>query len=135
VRGREFTPAEAAADAPVAIVNEMVARRLWPGLDPLGQRVRLTQPEGQWREVVGVVRDAKYLSLTESLMAGYYVPQPLAASGTLIVRTAGSPRAALEALANVARDLDPALPLFGAQTMEERIRRTANLQRAVVSLL
>jgi ABC-type antimicrobial peptide transport system permease subunit len=41
----------------------------------------------------------------------------------------------LASLTNVARDLDPDLPLFSAQTMEDRIRRTANLQRAVVSLL
>jgi predicted permease len=135
VRGRDFSPAEAAADAAVAIVNETLAQRLWPNMDPLGKRVRVTEPEGAWREVVGVARDAKYLSLTEAPMGAYYVPQPLTSAGTVIVRTAGSPRTTLAALTNVARDLDPALPLFSAQTMEDRIRRTANLQRAVVSLL
>jgi len=135
VRGREFSAGEAAADAAVAIVNETLAQRLWPGMDPLGKRVRVTEPAGAWREVVGVARDAKYLSLTEAPMGAYYVPQPLSAAGTLVVRTAGSPRAALASLTDVARDLDPDLPLFSTQTMEERILRTANLQRAVVSLL
>ena len=135
VRGREFSPAEIAADAPVAIVNETLARRLWPGMDPLGKRVRVTESEEPWREVIGVTRDAKYVFLTESPMGAYYVPQPPQSARTLVVRTAGSLRMAIASLTNVARDLDPELPLFSVQTMEERIRRTANLQRAVVSLL
>jgi putative ABC transport system permease protein len=135
VRGREFSSTDITANAPVAIVNETVARRLWPSVDPLGKRVRVTDSEGPWREVVGVVRDAKYLSLTESSMGAYYVPQPPQSARTLVVRTAGSPRMAIASLTNIARDLDPGLPLFSVQTMEERIRRTANLHRAVVSLL
>jgi predicted permease len=135
VRGREFSSAEIAANAPVAIVNETLARSLWPGVDPLGKRVRAAESKEPWREVVGVARDAKYLFLTESPLGAYYVPQPPGSARTLVVRTAGSPRTALASLTNIARDLDPDLPLFRPQTMEERIRRTVNLRRAVVSLL
>jgi putative ABC transport system permease protein len=134
-RGREFTSAEIAANAPVAIVNETLARSLWPGVDPLGKRVRAAESKEPWREVVGVARDAKYLFLTETPLGAYYVPHPPRSAGTLVVRTAGSPRTALASLTNIARDLDPELPLFRAQTMEERIRRTVKLRRAVVSLL
>ena len=63
------------------------------------------------------------------------MPQPPRSAGTLVVRTAGSPRAALASLTSIARDLDPELPLFSAQTMEERIRHTVSLRRATVSLL
>jgi putative ABC transport system permease protein len=135
VRGRAFTPAEVAANAPVAIVNETVARRLWPGIDPLGQQVRADDPKEPWREVVGVARDAKYLSLTESPLGGYYVPLPKDSGATFVIRTSGSPRALLASLTDIARDLDPALPIARAQTMEERIHRTVNLRRAVVSML
>ena len=135
VRGRVFTPAEVAADAPVAIVNETVARRLWPGVDPLGQQVRADGSNEPWREVVGVAGDAKYLSLTESFLGGYYLPLPAPSGGTFVIRTTGSPRAVLVSLTDIARDLDPDLPTARAQTMEERIRRTVNLRRAVVSLL
>ena len=135
VRGRVFTPAEVASDAPVAIVNETVARRLWPGVDPLGQQVRADGSNEPWREVVGVAGDAKYLSLTESFLGGYYVPLPAPSGGTFVIRTTGSPRAVLASLTDIARDLDPDLPIARAQTMEERIRRTVNLRRAVVSLL
>jgi putative ABC transport system permease protein len=135
LRGRAFTPAEAAANAPVAIVTETVARKLWPGLDPLGQLVRADDATEAWREVVGVAGDAKYLWLTESPLGGYYLPLRMDSGGAFVIRTAGSPRALLASLTEVARDLDPALPIARAQTMEERIRRTMNLRRAVVSLL
>ncbi len=135
MRGRAFSPAETASKAPVAIVNETLARSLWPGLDPLGHRVRAADSKEPWREVVGVARDAKYLFLTESSLGAYYVPLPLPSGATFVVRTSGSPRATLASLADIARDLDPDLPVAKAQTMEERIRRTVNIRRAVVSLL
>ena len=134
VRGRAFSPAEVAANAPVAIVNETLALSLWPGADPLGQRVRADDSNESWREVIGVARDAKFLYLTESPLGAYYLPLT-PAGGTFVIRTTGSPRATLAALAGVARDIDPALPVARAQTMEERIRRTVGLRRAVVSLL
>jgi putative ABC transport system permease protein len=135
VRGRTFSPAEVAANTPVAIVNETLARSLWRGVDPLGQQVRTADPKEPWREVVGVTRDAKYLFLTESPLGAYYTPLPPASGGTFVIRTTGSPRAALTSLTHIARDLDPDLPVARAQTMEERIRRTVRLRRAVVSLL
>jgi putative ABC transport system permease protein len=135
VRGRAFSPAEVAANAPVAIVNETLARRLWPVVDPLGQRVRLDGSDEPWREVVGIARDAKYQFLTESPVGAYYVPLASASGGTFVVQTTGSPRAALASLADIARDLDPGLPIASAETMEERIRGSVKLRRAVVSLL
>ena len=135
VRGRGFSPAEVTANAPVAIINETVARSLWPGLDPLGQQVRTADSTEPWREVVGVARDAKYLFLTESPLGAYYMPLPPPSGGTFVIRTTGNPRAALASLTDIARELDSDLPIATAQTMEERIRRSVRLRRAVVSLL
>jgi putative ABC transport system permease protein len=134
VRGRAFTQADVAADAPVAIVNDTVAQRLWPGVDPIGKRLHEADSKEPWREIIGVVRDSKFLSLTESARGAYYVPLRSPAA-TFVVRTAGTPEATLSALRGVARDLDPDLPVSQAQTMADRIRRTVNLRRAVVSLL
>jgi ABC-type antimicrobial peptide transport system permease subunit len=87
--------------------------------------------------VVGVARDAKYLFLTEAPRAAYYVPLPPGAAprGSVVVRTAGDLRGTLSWLTRIASDLDPDLPLFQARTVDEQIRHTVNLQRAVVSLL
>jgi putative ABC transport system permease protein len=82
-----------------------------------------------------VAGDARYVFLTEAPQGAHYVPQSPRSAGTLFARTSGSPHTALRSLTDVARDLDPDLPLFTTQTMEERIRRTVNLRRAVVSLL
>jgi predicted permease len=135
VRGRAFTSTEVAANAPVAIVNDTLARSLWPGGDPLGQHVRADGAQEPWRQVVGVAGDAKYLYLTESALGAYYLPLSPASGGTFLVRTTGSLPAALASLTDIASDLDPDLPIARALTMEERIRRTVRLRRAVVSLL
>jgi predicted permease len=135
VRGRAFTAAEVAANAPVAMVNETLARNLWPGIDPLGQQVRADDSKEPWREVVGIAHDAKFLYLTESPLGAYYLPLPPPSAGTFVIRTTGSPRAVLGSLTDIARDLDPDLPIARAQTMEERIRRTVRLRRAAVSLM
>ena len=135
LRGRAFSPAEVAANAPVAIVNETLARRLWPVEDPLGQQVRLHGSEEPWREVVGIAQDAKYQFLTESPVGAYYVPLPSASGGMFVIRTSGSPRAALASVTDIARHVDPDLPIASGETMETRIRGTVKLRRAVVSLL
>jgi putative ABC transport system permease protein len=102
---------------------------------PLGQQVRADGSNEPWREVVGLARDAKFLSLTESPLGAYYLPLPPSSGGTFIIRTTGSPRAALASLTDIARDLDRDLPIARAQLMEERIRRTVRLRRAAASLL
>jgi predicted permease len=134
VRGRDFSEPDTADASSVAIVNETLARRLWPGVDPLGKRFRVADPIGPWREVVGVVGDSKYLDATESPRAIYYSPH-LSSPVTLLVRTAGDPTAVLASMTGIVRALDPDLPLFKVQTLEESIHHSFIAQRAVTSLL
>jgi len=135
LRGREFTPAD--TDAPVVIVNETLAQRLWPGANPIGRRLRMTEPKETWRDVVGVARDSKYHFLTESSRAACYVPfrPDVTADASLMVRTAADPRATLPSLTTIARDLDADLPLFKVQTVDEQIHQTLVRQRATASLM
>jgi putative ABC transport system permease protein len=136
VRGRDFSATDAAEAPLVAIVNQTLARRLWPGADPIGKRVRVANPNEPWREVIGVVADVKFASLTESPRGAYYVPlrQRAASPLSLVVRTAGDSRAALSSIADIARNLDRDLPLFQAQTLEDGVRQAVSLQRAAASL-
>jgi putative ABC transport system permease protein len=136
VFGRDFSGADTAAALPVVIVNETLARRLWPGINPIGQRLRVADSAQSWREVVGVVGDAKYLSLTEAPRSAYYGPvgqQPDSAL-SLVVRSAEMPSAVLETIAGIARNLDPDLPLFDAQTLDDSLRQSVRLRRATTSL-
>jgi putative ABC transport system permease protein len=136
VRGREFSEADT-ADAPaVVILNETLARRLWPEADPIGRRLRITGGKEPSAEIVGVVRDVKYASLTEPSRPGCYVPlkQRRHAPLSLVVRTAGDSTATLASLSEIARGLDRDLPLFDSQTLESIVHQAVNVQRASASL-
>ena len=71
VRGRGVTRADSADGAPVAVVSEAVARRYWPGQDPVGKRLRLG-PDFSWVTVVGVAADTRYRELTRDWLTVYF---------------------------------------------------------------
>ena len=100
VRGRLFNDRDV-ADAPrVAIVSESTARRLWPGQDAIGKRVRMStfspgEPRVAWREIVGVVADVRYRGLDEAQLDIYDPAMQVAVrADNVLVRTTGSPIAA-----------------------------------------
>jgi predicted permease len=92
--GRDFTPAEASTEAPVAIVSESLARRLWPGESALGHRVRNVERTqggdrpGPWRTVIGVVGDVRQ-TYDDGVRRDFYSPRtPDGRYGTFYLRTA-----------------------------------------------
>jgi predicted permease len=113
LRGRTFTPAETAAAAPVVLVSDSLARRLWPGRDAIGQTLRVDREAFAGRatrgpdrplyrtcEVIGVVRDAIYDQLLDANHACFFLP--LSSSGAVrssgagfVLRTTGDPRATM----------------------------------------
>jgi macrolide transport system ATP-binding/permease protein len=106
-------------DAPaVAVVNESAARRFWPDGGALGRRFRFTGDEVE-REVVGVARDAKYVSLADQPQPFVYLPlaQNHVPAATLLVRTAGDPAPLAERVRQSVQRLDPELPLVRLDTM------------------
>ena len=110
LRGRALDDRDRADAPPVAVINEAFARRFWPGADPIGRR--FSTGRGGAREVVGVVRDAKYRSLGEAPQPYFYQPflQAYEPDMVLHVRTRGAPGAVLPALSRTMRALDPDLP-------------------------
>ena len=109
-RGRAFDGRDRADAAPVAIVNQSFARRFWPAGDAIGRRIVIGDVR---REIVGIVRDAKYVSLGEEPQPHYYLPWAQAFQGDMVlqVRTSGDARMLLPSLAAVAHGLDADLPL------------------------
>ncbi|MEO8633670.1 MAG: ABC transporter permease [Gemmatimonadales bacterium] len=123
LRGRAFTDQDR-TDAPlVALVSEAFARRYWPGLDPIGHRVSTSGEEGPWREVVGVVHDAKYSTLGEELMPYFYLPvaQINVERTSLLLRTHGVPAALIASVRALVHDLDPALPVEAIGTFQDHL--------------
>ncbi|MDB4951499.1 MAG: permease [Gemmatimonadetes bacterium] len=112
VRGRDVSP----SDRDVVVVNEALAKQVWPRGDALGRQIEYA---GARRTVVGVVRDAKYVSLGEGPRPTLYLSfaDGYGPEMTLHVRTAGDPGALRTALAAAAQSLDPALPLESPRPM------------------
>ena len=137
LRGRDFTAADGMGSAPVAIVSESLARELWRGRDPMGQRLRTDDAVQTWRTVVGVVGDIKYGSLTDDASPALYLDERQAPASplSLVVRTAGDPDGVLAPLSAEVRALDPDLPLFHVATMPEIIEGRVDRQRAASAFL
>ena len=107
VRGRDFTPAEGQNSAPLALVSESTARRLWPGKDPLGRQFTLDMNfKGQMKtfEVIGLVRDVRYSNLTRPDPAHVYIAGPGPAS-TVLIRSKASRETVARVFANLPESL------------------------------
>jgi predicted permease len=124
-QGRGFERSDAEGSRKVAIVNETMAGKLWPGDDALGKRFRFGR-DGGWIDVVGVAADGKYLMLAEEPRPYFYLPlsQHYRSPMTLLVRGASEPEALLGPLQELLRSLDPDLPVYNVRTMERHIRES-----------
>ncbi len=115
-QGRAFSDDDRAGGAPVAIVNETMARRIWGGQSPVGKCVRaeLMAPDAPCSEVVGVVADARYADITAD--PGPFLYRPLAQRPrqappmtVMYVRTTDDPTALAGALRRELEGLDPSI--------------------------
>jgi len=133
--GRTFTREDRFGRTPVLIVNETMARALWPNENPIGKRIGFQGDTRNWREVVGVVGDVTFPSFgsASSVDTPFTVYQPLAQTGTqtvnIILRTGREPDSIAPDLRRVVAALDRDLPVYGlisARTAEART--TANFR-------
>jgi putative ABC transport system permease protein len=130
LRGREFDAHDNRQSLPVAIVNESLAHKHWPGENPVGKRFKLFN-ENSWRTVVGVVGDVKRYALEYQTIPEFYFPllQPREESafdllrvGTyVVIRGAGRPVDLVEAVRQTVWSLDRDLPIEQIATMEDYV--------------
>ena len=135
LKGRAFTKRDS-KDAPrVMLVNETLVRRLFPGEDPLGQRVRFGK---QSVEIVGVVGDVKHRSLDVESGGEYYVPylQSPEPEMSLLARTMTSdPTSLVAAVRGAVREIDKDLPIANISTMNQFLAVSVAPQRFNTLLL
>jgi len=110
LRGRDFDARD--ANAPVAIISEEMARRYWPGQDPIGREFFWFSANGRRLTVIGVAGDVRNLSLEASPAPVIYRPavQIPIASMALMVRTTSEPSSLVAAIRNVIRSVNPGVP-------------------------
>ena len=123
LQGRAFTDQDRSEAPLVALVSESFARRYWPEREAIGRRVSVQGAEGPWREVVGVVHDAKYTTLGEAPTPFFYLPvaQVDAERTSLLLRTHGDPTALAGSVRALVHQLDPALPVEAIGTFQEHL--------------
>lgn len=136
LRGRFFTAQDTRNAPPVVIINETMARRYWPGEDPIGQGLKGFDPRGrndEWVRVVGVVKDMHSRGLERSPMAQIYETQAQSLDETdnLIVRGDVS----AEALRDTIRSIDKTAAWSDVATLEDRLREQEAPRRYQTLLL
>jgi len=129
VRGRAFTDRDRVGTEPVAVINQTMARKYWPGRDPIGQRIRFAGMDrvNPWLTIVGIAGDVRQRALTGDVEPAVYVhylqnPERVAYFVTIAVRTApdADAAAAVTALRQTVAALDPNVPVEFS-TMEARV--------------
>jgi predicted permease len=122
-QGRALEASDGERAPRVAVVNETMARSLWPGQDAVGRRFRNGR-DGEWTTVVGVAGDGKYFMLGEAPRSYFYLPlaQNYRSPITLVVRSESDAGALAKPLQDLIRELDADLPVYNVRTMERHIR-------------
>jgi predicted permease len=134
MRGRDFDERDREDAHRVVIINETMARRYWPKCRALGQRLKLTS---DWLEIVGVAKDVKNRSLSESPRPLLYLPllQDYRSNMILVARTTINPEQAFHGVQRVVSSLDTGIPIFDVKTFERHIGVSLYLQRMAATLL
>jgi predicted permease len=121
IEGRGFRVTDTDSSLHVAVVNESFARHYWPGQNAVGKRFRLNDRNGRLVEIVGVARNSKYLSITESPNEFVYLPhvQNPSSRMVLMVETAAGAADLTAPLRKVVGGLDADMPVLAVRTMQE----------------
>jgi predicted permease len=144
LRGRTLTPQDDANAPKVAVVNETLARRIFPNEDALGKRFVIgrlgpdaaSSPE-RLIEIVGIVRDAKYRDLRQETPPAIFllaIQNSAVRRMTFEVRTTSQPTAMISAIRETVRQLDSNLPLFEFTTQNVQAETTLAQERLFARL-
>lgn len=141
--GRPFDAHDTHRSRRVAIVNETLARRYWPGENPIGKQLHVGAPwqVSPWLSVVGVAADVHTDGPDESAHSELYLPYPqfpwVLDPHDLVVRTRGSPTAAtvVADVVKAVHSVDPDQPVTDIETMDDIVRIATVTQRATMALM
>src|SRR6184192_2978353 len=134
VAGREFQRTDDENAVPVAVVNETMASKYWPGKGPIGQRLKV---KDRWLQIVGVAKNVKYENKLELPRTFFYVPmrQNFLVSNNLLISTRETPAAISGALAREVKALDATLAPTAPFLVQEQVDRKGYTQRLAATLI
>ena len=136
LQGRDFDNHDIRDTTPVAIVNEVLAKRHWPGENAIGQRLRLG---ANWMTIVGIIKNVKQTDWTENPDDEIYLPHAQSDAGfsfmTVVMRAHGDPLALRKPVEEQVRSLDKDVPIAHVQSMEQVIADKLWRGRLAMTLL
>jgi putative ABC transport system permease protein len=139
LRGRTFTEQDDQRAPLVVVITESMARRYWPGEDPIGRRLHFggAQAKNPWMTVVGVVSDIRTERVEELPRPTMYRPlrQSSGLSLSLVLRTSGNPATLGTALAKQVRAVDRDQPTYGVRPMTDLVETALASRRFTTQLL
>jgi putative ABC transport system permease protein len=133
-KGREFNEFDLPSTVPVVIINDAMARRFWPGQDPVGRSLRIGKKDYQ---IVGVVEAGRYVDLHETVQPYLFLPFTQVGSFEcwLLVETAADPRALVSTILKETAAVDKHLPIVNAVTFREYMQEVLARERSMAGLL
>ena len=134
IAGRDFTERDTADSEKVVVINEKMARRIWPGQNAVGKIALISGQD--WR-VVGIVRNVRHQALEQEGGLEFYLPITQASMGSveLVVRTRLTPESLAPAVRRALQSVDPTLPAAEFQTLDDLVDRAVSPRRFLVLLL
>jgi predicted permease len=136
VRGRGFSRDDGPNAPPVVVINETMAKRLFPDDDPIGQHLRTSGANSPWMDIVGIVGDIRHSGLDQPPAPEMYISylQNPPVAPFIVIRTTGDPGALAAQVRAEARAFDKELPLYDMRTMDD-VRSASVADRRFVTLL
>ena len=137
IGGRDIDTHDAADSTRVALVNEAFAKRLFPGENALGKRFRTNPESNTWTQIAGIVQDGKYQSLNDVSSPAYFAArsQRYDSTITVVARSSQPPDQLVRRIQQIVASLDPTLPFFQADSLEDHMRLPLMPARIAATML
>jgi predicted permease len=137
LRGRVFNDSDDDKAPKVAVINEAVARLYWPHESALGRRFRSVRPKSPWITVIGIIANARTESLAEDAVPKVYLNLYQEGGKHLAIFLRGrlDPGAIPDLVRGQVQSVDPALPVFGAQTLKQTLSASVAERRFAMQMV
>jgi predicted permease len=137
LRGRTFTVEDGPVSQPVVVINQAMARRLWPNEDPVGRRFKMgANPQTPWSTIIGVVGDLRHAALDSQPVAEFYIwyLQGPPVSPFLVLRTRDEPAAVAQSVRAELKALEQDLAVYDMRTMTD-VRSASIAERRFILII
>jgi predicted permease len=137
IAGRSFGPQDTSTSQKVAIINQSLAKKRFPNMNPLGKRFRADGPANAWIQIVGICANTRYANLRDPAPPQFFMPyvqQKNVGGLTYAIRTQLDLSQLVPALRRVVQKADRDLPIIDIRTQREQIDANMQLERMFAAL-